>query len=145
MVSLSEVCHAIYGQRRDASARSVRLIFICPEFDEFNTWFNTADSFFLTPPGLLNIACEILNYLFLEHFCVDGPAALECNLNNICILCCILYKTLAPSPSFWAFNHWAPGGCGYLLFEESRKKKGREQRRMRMWGNLQFNTIYSTQ
>lgn len=35
----------------------------------------------------------------------------NCNLNNVCIFCYILYKTLALCPSsFWAFNHRAPRG-----------------------------------
>ena len=40
MASLSEVCHAIFGQkrRRQAFARSVPLIFISAEVNEFNTW-----------------------------------------------------------------------------------------------------------
>ena len=143
MVSLSEVCHTVFGWRgkknkkRQASARSVPLIFISPEVNEFNIRFNTGLLFFfpfLPPTCSTSPVKSLNNNSFLGSFCVDRAAALECNLNNICIFCCILYKISALGPSFCTFNHWAPGGCGYLLFEAVRKKKGREQRRVRMWG-----------
>lgn len=122
---LSEVCCAIFGQKEDV--RPCRSDFASP----FYLMHLTHDVILLfslwhTQHYLWNP--KMTTNLFLDHICVDGPAALECNLNNICILCCILYKTLALCPSFWAFNHWASGGCGYLLFEATHKKKEGEKR-----------------
>ncbi len=148
MVSLSEVCHAIFGQREDARPLPDQSLWFSSPLKLMNlTHGLIQDSFsFFLPLTCSTLPVKSLNNLFLDHFCVDRPAALECNLNNICILCCILYKTLALSPSFWAFNHWALGGCGYLLFEAFRRKKGRESRGE--WGcgkNLPPNTMYSTE
>jgi len=98
-------CQLWSRRRRQASARSV------PPPDEFETWFNS-----------VTLPVKSLNNLFLVHVCVNRAAALECNLNNICVLC-ILYRTLALGPSFWAFNHWAYGvvdTCSLMLGKQRR-------------------------
>lgn len=100
---------------------------------------------FLSPQqGLWNFSISLLLFspLFPPVF-VNVPRALKFNMNNVCIFCYILYKILAVSPSFRAFNHGPPG----VLWDTCSLKPSEEPERVGTAGkkeNLTADLLHST-
>lgn len=73
---------------------------------------------------------------------MNVPQALKFNMNNVCIFCYILYKILAVSPSFRAFNHGPPG----VLWDTCSLKPSEEPERVGTAGkkeNLTADLLHS--
>lgn len=140
-------CHLWSKRGRHAFARSVPLIFISPEVNEFITWFNTALFLFFPLPLICStLPVKSLNNLFLDHLCVDRPAAFECNLNNILYVFSVAFfirlrHSVLPSE----LSITGPQGVVDTCSLKHSERRGESRGESGCGKNMPLNTMYSTE